>query len=236
MSYSFRRRLYLLASQTIIGLQGLVYLVLVALWGTRALDHHLFSLTRLGSISRTISVISQAFIISSLAALTFFAQALASDRIVRQRAYFNYFSQVSSPFCESAVGQKLAALQDLLDAWKGLGPSIASLWRGRRLGSTVQYRLLLILSFFVASSLLQILVPATVTVQSTNLSVPRVLDALRLSNVTNDDLAMIQAGWLDNGTLSFHNSFYYAMDEQQSPPGVQQGFVDLKSRLLPCCS
>ena len=87
-SRASRRWLYLLASQTIIGLQGLVYLGLVALWGTQTLDHHLFSLSRLGTISRAISVISQALIISSLAALTFFAQALASDRIVRRRVYF----------------------------------------------------------------------------------------------------------------------------------------------------
>ena len=81
-SRAYQRRLYLLASQTIIGLQGLVYLALVALWDARTLDHYLFSLSHLGHISRTISVISQALIISSLAALTFFAQALASDRIV----------------------------------------------------------------------------------------------------------------------------------------------------------
>ena len=87
-SRGFRRRLYLLGSLTIIGLQGLVYLALVALWRTRTLDHHLFSLSRIGSITRTTSVISQALIVSSLAALTFFAQALASDRIVRRRVYF----------------------------------------------------------------------------------------------------------------------------------------------------
>ena len=147
------------------------------------------------------------------------------------------FRKSNHLFCES-VGQKLAALQDLLDAWKGLGSSIASLWRGRRLGSNVQHRLLLILSFFVASSLLQILVPATVTVQSTNLSVPRVLDALRLSNVTDDELASTIA-WADSPIVSFLNSFFYAMDVRQSfiavPSGVQQGFVAIKSWLLPCC-
>ena len=87
-SRAFRRRLYLLACHTIIGLQGLVYLALVALWDAQTLDHYLFPLSRLGSISRTISVISQVLIVSSLAVLTFFAQALASDRIIRQRGYF----------------------------------------------------------------------------------------------------------------------------------------------------
>ena len=148
------------------------------------------------------------------------------------------FRKSNHLFCES-VGQKLAALQDLLDAWKGLGPSIASLWRGHRLGSSVRRRLLLILSFFVASSLLQILVPATVTVQSTNLSVPRVFDALRLSNVTDDELASTITLGNDWYNFPFLDSFYYAMDELQSfpavPPGVQQGFVVIKSWLLPCC-
>ena len=87
-SHVFRRRLYLLGSLTIIGFQGLVYLALVVLWRTRTLDHLLFSLSHIGFISRTISVISQALIVSSLATLTFFAQTLASDRIVRRRVYF----------------------------------------------------------------------------------------------------------------------------------------------------
>ena len=92
----------------------------------------------------------------------------------------------------------------------------------------------------MASSLLQILVPATVTVQSTSLSVPRVLDALRLSNVTDDELAVLQNPWGNSEDFSFLNSLYYAVDERQSfiavPPGVQQGFVVIKSWLLPFCS
>ena len=91
----------------------------------------------------------------------------------------------------------------------------------------------------MASSLLKILVPATVTVKITNFSIPLVLDALRLANVTDDELAPIVAS-ANNGSLSFLNSFYYAMDELQSfiavPPGVQQGFVVIKSWLLPCYS
>ena len=65
-----------------------MYLALVALWGTRTLDHHLFSLSHLGTISETIPIVSQMLIVSSLGALAFFAQTLASDRIVRRRAYF----------------------------------------------------------------------------------------------------------------------------------------------------
>ena len=94
-SRSFRRRLYLLVSLIIIGLQGLVYSAMIALWGARTLDHHLFSLSRLGAVSQVISVVSQALIIFSLAALTFFAQALASDQIVRRSAYFKIKRQFS---------------------------------------------------------------------------------------------------------------------------------------------
>ena len=48
--------MHLLASQSIIGLQGIVYLALITLWGTRTLDD---SLSRLGSVSETISIVSQ---------------------------------------------------------------------------------------------------------------------------------------------------------------------------------
>ena len=68
------------------GLQICAYLALLVLWATSALDRHLFSLSHLSLVSQVVSAISQALAISSLAALTFFAQAVASDRIIRQRA------------------------------------------------------------------------------------------------------------------------------------------------------
>jgi hypothetical protein len=84
---AYRRRLYVLASFAILGLQVCAYSALLVLWATEALDKHLFSLSRLSLVSQVISVISQALAVSSLAALTFFVQAVAADRIIRQREF-----------------------------------------------------------------------------------------------------------------------------------------------------
>lgn len=81
-----RRRLYILASFVTLGLQACAYLALLVLWGTKVLDKHLFSLSHLSLTSQVISVVSQALVISSLAALTFFVQAVAADRVIRRRA------------------------------------------------------------------------------------------------------------------------------------------------------
>lgn len=69
-------------------------------------------------------------------------------------------------------GQTVAALQDNLDAWKGLGASLVALWRGRRLGGLLQTRILLVTSFFAASSTLQITTPSVITVGTTNATEP----------------------------------------------------------------
>lgn len=86
---AYRRRLYLLASFAILGLQICAYSALLILWATKGLDRHLFSLSRLSLVSQVISVTSQALAISSLAALTFFVQTVAADRIIRRREYQN---------------------------------------------------------------------------------------------------------------------------------------------------
>lgn len=84
-SVAFRRRLYLYGCITILGLEGVVYVVLLLLWSTRALDKHLFSLTRLSTVSLVLSTSSQVLSISTLAIVTYLAQALASDRTIRAR-------------------------------------------------------------------------------------------------------------------------------------------------------
>jgi galactitol-specific phosphotransferase system IIC component len=80
-----KRRLYVTACFAILGLQICAYLVLLVLWSTSALDRHLFSLSHLSLVSQVVSATSQALAISLLAALTFFAQVVASDKIIRQR-------------------------------------------------------------------------------------------------------------------------------------------------------
>lgn len=124
-------------------------------------------------------------------------------------------------------GQTLAVLQDRIEAWQGLGSSIVSLWRGRHRSISVQLRMLAVFIFFSVSSVLQIIVPATVTVESVNSTVPISLDAVRLFNVSDTDITALglnaersEAG-IALGVLTF------AMDEKDSfvavPQGVAQG-------------
>jgi len=86
------RRFYILASFAILALQLGVYATLLILWHTNTLDRHLFSLDRLSLVSQLVSVVSQVLAISSLAALTFFVQAVASDRVIRRRACLKHLS------------------------------------------------------------------------------------------------------------------------------------------------
>jgi hypothetical protein len=83
---AYRRRLYILASFAILGLQVCAYSALLVLWTTNSLDRHLFSLSHLSIVSQVTSVVSQALAISSLACLTFVVQAVAADRVIRRRA------------------------------------------------------------------------------------------------------------------------------------------------------
>jgi hypothetical protein len=86
LNKAYRRRLYILASFAILGLQVCAYSALLVLWGTSALDKYRFSLSRLSLVSQVISVVSQAFALSSLAALISFVQPVAVDRVIRRRA------------------------------------------------------------------------------------------------------------------------------------------------------
>lgn len=88
-SRALRRRLYFWASLVILGLEFIVYLVFLVLWRTRALEHHMFSLAHLTTVSLIISTTSQIASIASLAALTFLVQTLASDRTIRTREFQN---------------------------------------------------------------------------------------------------------------------------------------------------
>lgn len=129
----------------------------------------------------------------------------------------------------------LAALEDCLCAWKGLGSSITSIWRGRRLGGHVQFRLFLTLMYFVASSVLYIVGPATITIESFNTTVPVLLDVVRLHNVSDDALSSLNENSYRNRTITSLGFLPYAMEEKDSliavPPGVEQRFICLTTLL-----
>ena len=96
LDVAYRRRLYIIASALILGLQLSAYSALLVLWRTNALDRHLFSLSRLSLVSQVVSAVSQALAISSLAALTFFVQGVAADRIIRRRTCSSDNCQLTS--------------------------------------------------------------------------------------------------------------------------------------------
>lgn len=228
-SIAFRRRLYLYGCITLLGLEGIIYLVLFLLWSTTALEKHLFSLARLSTVSLLLSISSQALSISTLAIVTYLAQALASDRTIRAREQNAQTCICRSDIVSLRSGQTLAILQDRIEAWQGLGSSIISLWRGRRRRISVQLRLLVVFVFFAVSSVLQIIVPATITVQSLNTTVPISLGAVRLFDVTDADMIILGLSTERSEAGVALGSLPFAMDEKDSsvgvPQGVAQGFA-----------
>lgn len=125
-------------------------------------------------------------------------------------------------------GQTLAVLQDHIEAWQGLGSSIVSLWRSRRRTIRVQSRILVVFIFFAVTSILQIIVPATITVQSTNSTVAVSLQAARLFDLTDADFVALGLDVYRSAAASAAGSLSYAMDEKESfigvPQGVAQGY------------
>lgn len=108
------------------------------------------------------------------------------------------------------------------------------MWRGRRLGGSLHARLLVIFAFFLASSILQIIVPATITLQSTHSTILVAVDAVRRYNVSDLDLKRIipktvdASAFMEPGIPSI-GTLPYALEELNNliavPPGVQQGWV-----------
>lgn len=98
---------------------------------------------------------------------------------------------VSSPIPEQTV----AALQDNLDAWKGLGASVVALWRGRHLGKRLRMRILLVTGFFAATSILQVSTPSVITVNTANVTV--ISDGLEVNTMPGDiiELNLTHAQW-----------------------------------------
>lgn len=56
-----------------------------------------------------------------------------------------------------------------------------SLWRGRKLGVVVWFRITVVLVFFLAISALQIVTPTVITVDTTNATNTRFLNAKRMA-------------------------------------------------------
>jgi hypothetical protein len=91
----------------------------------------------------------------------------------------------------------------------------------------VQCQLLVVLLFFAAGSLLQIAVPATVTVQSTNSTVPVTLRVTQRPELTDADFSSLSAEEYTNARLtalgSLPNALFDVDPSIGIPPGVKEG-------------
>lgn len=81
---SSSRRTYIAGTLSILGALVAICVVLVSLWACNALDHDLFDVSRVDSLTRVILVTSQLLSVSALAVLLFLVQALASDQSLRR--------------------------------------------------------------------------------------------------------------------------------------------------------
>jgi len=92
-----------------------------------------------------------------------------------------YISAVPQATYLLPPAQSVAALQDNLAAWRGLGASLMSLWSARRLGLRVCFRITAVLVLFLAVSALQIVTPTVITVDTTNTTESLPLRAKRMT-------------------------------------------------------
>ena len=91
----------------------------------------------------------------------------------------------------------------------------------------MQYQLLVIFWFFAAGSILQIAVPATVTVQSTNSTTPVILRVTQQPELTDADFSALNLhiyGSTRGGALgSLPNALFDFGSSIGMPPGVEKG-------------
>lgn len=80
-------RIRLVTSTVVLGLLVLAHTVLICLWGTHALDRHLFSISRVSQATQFISIGAQAIITFLLVLLSYSVQAVAADQIIRQSEF-----------------------------------------------------------------------------------------------------------------------------------------------------
>jgi hypothetical protein len=135
----------------------------------------------------------------------------------------------------SLSGQPVAALQDNLAAWRGLGASLMSLWSARRLGLRTCFRITTVLLFFLAVSALQIVTPTVITVDTTNTTDTVLLRAKRMTvdSAIGPALSRITAENGPGGAIGAISAFPYVWGQRNtsgtgSPPGYNGTLVSLQ--------
>lgn len=172
-SASFGRRFYLASAALVLVLLLTAHIALLVLWIFDALSARTFRAVYLNRVQQIIQAGSQASIIVLTAALAFVAELLSSDQILRRSKLSRLLVKIPQDTAQLSlrIVQPVAAIQDNLVAWQGLGSSLMALWHGRRLGSDVRSRIAAVSLFFLAISVLQIVTPVLVTINATNTTI-----------------------------------------------------------------
>lgn len=81
------RQVFVAISAALVSTFVAIYLVLLVLWASRALERRYFPLTHVSLASQAIAISSQALGVLMFAGITYATQTLASDSIIRRREY-----------------------------------------------------------------------------------------------------------------------------------------------------
>lgn len=71
----------------VLSLLAVPYIAMIAVWATRLLDHHRFSINAIGSATRAVSISSTVFTVGILGALSFIVQSASSYHMIRSCAH-----------------------------------------------------------------------------------------------------------------------------------------------------
>jgi hypothetical protein len=85
MPQSSRQRLQKITCCVVLALLIAAHVILIYLWASRALDEHLFSITKVNAAAQAIALVAQAWITILLVLLAFVVQGIAADQIIRRR-------------------------------------------------------------------------------------------------------------------------------------------------------
>lgn len=96
---SSNRRTYIAGTLSILVALFVLYVVLVSLWASSTLDHVLFDVSRVDTLTQVILVASQLLSVSALACLGFLVQAIATDQSLRRSSCLPFTLQLVTIYC-----------------------------------------------------------------------------------------------------------------------------------------
>lgn len=237
------RHIYGISCFVVFALLTIFYTALIILWATRALDEHIFSINHIGTVQQYLAILGQIWTVPLLAGCTFAVQGIAADKITRRgKCVLVHLVIGDSDFQGFFIEQSVAALNDNLAAWDGLGASIMALWRSRRLwwrfhsAPQLRNQILLILGFFFSVSMLHITTPSVISVNTRPATAPLILNVTTMPghfNITRYDLNPDNGEWQIPSDSELSRVFgaipFIWLQQNNSiakPPGVNETFVD----------